>query len=437
MLSEAQWRDIYNLFNPAEKLAGERLAFFIERDGSQTKKIARTLNFSKNDEKLLFVGQRGSGKSTELRYLVSLLNDDFFNVILDIEELTNIFTVNHVELLYVMGIGAFAATKAQGYDLDEKYIKDLAACLETLVKEQTENQDYKLDISGILATLGSAASAAAGSITGASFIAVANMFKNMKMGLGLNSKAIRKLEVKPQISHTIAALDRLLKAVQDITQKKPFLIIDGLDRIEFTQARLIFAESHILTTPQCALAYVVPAHLFHSSYMSMARQQFNSDIQLPNIKLKDRHSRERYQPGYDMLIEVVNKRLQSVQLTVEDVFEPEALDLLIEKSGGLMREFIKLVQDTVVQASLSDQPRANREHAQEIVDDLRRKYMAALNKANLQELVSLYNTGILTGDDISNELLQNLYILTQSNRDLWYEVHPIIADIVEDYAKQA
>jgi hypothetical protein len=427
MTAAPDWAKFYNLFNPMEKLEGERLSLFVERLGSKTKHTVATLRFSEDYEKVLLVGQRGSGKSTELRYLSSELGDDFFRVIIDIEEMTDIFTVNHVEILYIIGVSVFAAAKAQGFNPDEKRLLNLGQGLETLVREQTEDKSFKLDLPNIMETLTKAAAAV---VPGSAMISVAPIFKGMKLGLGVDKKEVRRIEIKPQITKIGESLNELIADVVAVTRRKLFVVVDGLDRVEYSQARAIFAESKILTMPNCKMIYVVPAQLYHSPKMSLTRQHFHKEVMLPNIKLHAQNSKDPFEPGYEVMRKITQERLEEAELDYTTLFEPGVLDRLIKNSGGLLREFIRLVREAGLNASIDNAAAISETHAHDAIAEIRRHYMAGLSEESVRELEFLERSGLPSGNEVSNNLLQNLYILTQSNDDLWYEIHPVLADYI-------
>lgn len=53
---------------------------------------------------MLVTGHRGSGKSSELARLAEAMAPDFFVVWLDVEKNTDIFSVNHIEVLFLLGV---------------------------------------------------------------------------------------------------------------------------------------------------------------------------------------------------------------------------------------------------------------------------------------------------------------------------------------------
>ncbi|MCP4351611.1 MAG: hypothetical protein GY795_39605 [Desulfobacterales bacterium] len=84
-----------------------------------------------------------------------------------------------------------------------------------------------------------------------------------------------------------------------------------------------------------------------------------------------------------------------------------------------MREFIRLVQIAVLHTSTGNVGRVELASAEAAVDALRRDYIAGITDPLVKELVTLTETGLPTGTDDGNMLLQNLYILCLSNRTLF------------------
>src|SRR5947209_995313 len=91
---------------------------------------------------------------------------------------------------------------------------------------------------------------------------------------------------------------------------------------------------------------------------------------LPNIKLfEKRTDQQRYDNGYETMRMVVARRLHSLGLLSDDLFEDGVLDRLILKSGGVVRWLIWLVQDACTAAELMSLERVSNEAAQTAIDD--------------------------------------------------------------------
>lgn len=429
MLTVRDWRKVYGLFDPMQKLEGSTLRFFVPRDPAQIDKVATEFRFAARPLHALLVGQRGTGKSSELRYLAELLKDDFLAVIIDVDELADLFNVNHVEVLYLIGTSVFAAAGIAGKALDAKLLTDLYASIQTLVRSNTEDKKFEVPVKEILASIaGEVAAAAVGGLAGAVLVSAAKIFKDLKFNLGVSDQVVRKMEVKPQISEIARCLNHVIQAAEKALDRKLLVIVDGLDRVDIAQGRQIFAESQVLDQPECHLIYVIPAHLYYSPYLNQAKQIFTRVFPLANVKL---HARDgtRADPGHRIMEAVVDRRLDAAGLARAAVFDPDALEQLVDMSGGMMREFVRLVQSAVVNASSTAGP-VGKAHAQAAIDALRRDYMAGVTPALLEELFHVLDKQLPSGSELGNVALQNHYIVTQTNADIWYEVHPVIASTV-------
>jgi hypothetical protein len=424
------WKQIYNLFDPMQKLDAKTLTRFVPRDGDQIETIATDLRFADGPHHALVVGQRGTGKSSELRVLAHQLLSEFFVIVVDVDEQSDIFNVNHVEVLYLLGTAIFAAARVRGLTVPDSLLEALTGSIQTLVRTRTDSKDYAVPVKEIFAAIATAAAAATDPSLGAAVLhSAATIFKDLKFNLGISDNAVSRLEVKPQIANISAALNQIVDAVRRASDRPLLVIVDGLDRVEFTQGRQIFAESQLLDAPACHMLYVIPAHLYYSPHLSAARQVFGQVYPLPNVKLRGRNG-EPSPRGYELMRQVIDRRLQEVGCRRDDVFTPEALDLLIENSGGMMREFMRLTQNAVRDTVIHQHLRVERDDAEGVVDALRRDLAAGITVPLMAELVGVLQQGKPSGTELSNLALQNQYVLCQANKDIWYEVHPVLASLV-------
>jgi len=425
-----EWKRVYGLFDPLKKLEGDSLRFFVARDRKQLDTIATEFRIALTPLHALMVGQRGTGKSSELRYLGRQLEADFLTVIIDVDELTDLFNVNHVEVLYVIGTSVFAAATVAGSALPESLLRDLYVSIQTLVRTNTEDKKFELPVKDVLTSIAAGVAAAAtGGLLGAIIVSASQIFKDVKFNLGVSDQVVRKMEVKPQISEISRCINRIVEETEKASGRSLFVVVDGLDRVDAAQGRQIFAESQVLDQPACHLVYVIPAHLYYSPYLNQAKQIFGKVYPLANVKL---HTKEGapWPAGWAIMRAVVDQRLAAVPLKRDDVFDRASLDLLIEMSGGLMREFVRLVQNASLNALVAKAPRVAVVHAREAVDALQRDYMAGVTPALLDELFHVMEKGLPSGSETGNLALQNHYVLTQTNQEIWYEVHPVIASTV-------
>ena len=108
---------------------------------------------------------------------------------------------------------------------------------------------------------------------------------------------------------------------------------------------------------------------------------------LPNIKLYEKNKdAQRYEPGYAMMREVVRRRLRALTLAPDDIFEPDVLDLLILKSGGILRWLIGLVADASKAAEHAGLDQLNRTAAQQAIANRAARLASRLTRETVDEL---------------------------------------------------
>lgn len=90
-------------FNPAEQLRGQLLRnWFIQRPQTSRQALRVILESEQRPVKLLFVGHRGSGKSTELNKLTEESADSFVTISFDLLEITGRTTPTYEDLMLTM-----------------------------------------------------------------------------------------------------------------------------------------------------------------------------------------------------------------------------------------------------------------------------------------------------------------------------------------------
>ncbi len=328
-----------------------------------------------------------------------------------------------------MGAAVYKVAQAElGRTPDEARFQALVNGLNTLVQTHTENEDFRLDVGDLLANLivflstvmvGPAVAAAAQAAT--------QLIRPCRFVSGTDTQVVRKLEVQPKIKEMVRHLNGIIEDVQTKANRPPMLIVDGLDKVRFDVAALNFAENKFLAEPECRVLYTAPMVVHYSPRFAGVRRHF-AVFDFPNIKLHERDDPDqRSRQGYTTMREVVHRRLTWLGLEPDEVITRQALDLLIQKSGGLMRDLIRLVQDSAVKAEVAGQDRIDKTTAEETIADLRRLYEAQLNPKYEAELERVRQTHRLTGTPECDELLYGNFVLSFVNRDIWFDVHSILS----------
>ncbi|NEQ11650.1 MAG: hypothetical protein F6K37_38985, partial [Moorea sp. SIO4E2] len=124
-----------------------------------------------------------------------------------------------------------------------------------------------------------------------------------------------------------------------------------------------------------------------------------------------------------------------------DLFTPDALELLSEKSGGVIRDLIRLARGACQVALKKKKEYVDTTIAKEAIQEERKAY--TINDYHFPELATVHETGRLTTNThhlpkqgefvICNELLQNKYVLGYYGESIWFDVHPMIIEDLEQW----
>ena len=436
----AFWTPIYNAFNPWEALHPEQMAaWYVARPHSPLEALAAELSPDRGTQRVLLLGHRSSGKSTEMVKLATELarRFDYLVVRIDLEQNLDPGKVNPIEVLFLLGAAVY---KIALQELERKPAKALfdrlVENLETLVREHTESRTFAVDKKSLLDNLICfGAGLVAGPAAAGAMKAVTSLVP-IKFASGTNIQVARKLEVQPQVREILATLNAIIADVQDKGQRPVFLIVDGLDRVpNMEMARYVFAENvEWLDSPICNVLYTAPIMLYYSPIFGHVRSNFDARP-FPNVKVHWPHQLDRPgaldEDGYGVMRAVVHRRLrQPLGLDPEQVIAPQALDHLIEMSGGVMRDLVRLVREATVKAELAGRRQIDMEIANQTVLSMRRDYKASLNVVYRQELAQVLETHEVTGSEKCDELLLGNYVLSYVNDGIWFDVHSVIMSLL-------
>jgi hypothetical protein len=113
---------------------------------------------------------------------------------------------------------------------------------------------------------------------------------------------------------------------------------------------------------------------------------------------------------------------------------PEAVDLLVEQCGGLLKELIRLARDGVLRARRvrGERGPVERDDIAYAARQVRNTYRGSLTEAQYRELWRLYTGGLFVNSELTQELLHNLSMLGYDGGDAWWAVHPIVRPLLEE-----
>ncbi len=382
------------------------------------------------DSVQLLSGYRGSGKSTELKRLRSLLHDSGYLVVLiDIEE--------HLDLHTPVDITDFllALCGALGEALEDDSLLGRNTSKESpwdrfvnWLKSEVELPEITADVPVGATTLGLKAE-----------LRTNPTFRHQIQERLSRSLSVFNAKVRAFVSESVRALQ------QEYGDAPLVMLIDSIEHARGTRAneadihasleRLFAQHDDKLKLPYVHVIYTVPPWLRIRSPGLGAR--YNGLYTLPEQKVhvytpEESASPQPYLPGLALLERVVRKRIDPDHL----LGSQESLNRLLLVSGGHLRDLIRLLRAVVLQArtlpaSEKDTTAAiERTRAEFLpIADQDALWLAKIARTRKASLGTQGSVG-----DLSRFFDTHLVLCYLNGRE-WFDVHPLVRDIVLEQAE--
>jgi hypothetical protein len=409
--------EVIRLFDPRKPLQGNALdSFYIDRPGNPLQRMLiylQGLGLNNHPVKLLFTGHVGSGKSTELNKLATHLQNQFFIVNLDVRQSLNLSDLTYVDVL--LGLTTALFRRATEETVLAKAPAQIAAGVWEDVSLFIEKTIFGLIR---LPTPKSEASLSA------KVNLLAAEFEARFSQESMTRQAVRE-QMESRVAELVDKLNFVARQVRDQYKRPVLFFIENTDKPDLKRARQLFVDhTHTLTNFQAAAIYTFPVGLRYSPDFTLVKDHFDHDFVLPNIKVSERDGREVDQ-GLACLREAVRKRADL------DLFDPEALDVMVRASGGLVRTLIRMIQSAAVYALSQDHEQITPESAQAAIAEEKADYIAALSADDYKVLAARMHDKELSSDEGVQRLLQSRALMEYNGKP-WCDVHPIIQDLVHE-----
>lgn len=386
-------------------------------------------------ETLFVSGQSGTGKTTALRFLPDAeLNAAFYIRFIDMHLYLDDGDTDIIDFMLLLGYDL-----VKDHDnLKFKYIEELVKIHEVnegsreVVKETTGSD--KLEAGGGAKT--SVGFSWAGLIKGD-----VNFFANYKKEKIFKQTTREVFKVKK--SKLVELINKLIldfieHNVKD--NKQLLLIIDGPDRLrDVPGINSIFKDSFSdLTSLKCKKIIVIPPHLHTDKfpfYKDMTTYFFRIKLyENPIDKGKVEKERQEIAKYTAQMKEVVAKRIKPGKKLIED----NALEMAIEFSGGILRQFLTILHEAAAKARLQKASTISVKEVEETIEKFGNTRSGSIIMTS--KMPMLYNI-MNCKFDINNEgtdfidLFLSEMIIPCTNGIVWYEVNPLVRKTVEIYGR--
>jgi len=422
--------EVIDVFTPAP-LNNDNWNFWQDTDEVRETVVIPTIieklkqSVTKKPIKILFCGHRGCGKSTELNRISRKMKNQFEIVSESIERYP-LHAIDHRLVLYFCAEILLETAERIELDLQDREKDTLLGWFDEKSIQDVREQGYNVDVH-----------------TGAG-IKILNLIK-----AGFSGKIFRASETREQsLKFVLDRMDRYMdglfvisEKIRQKTKKPLLLIIENLDKINnLEQGRKIFIEnSKIFGNLPFHAIFTFPIGLWLDPKSNLTADYDNPEI-LPMIPVNPPPSiieqgEQKAEKGRDCLRSLFYKRVEQS----EDLIDSEPLDLLIVKSGGVLRDFSYLIRESCILAQITKSDKIQKNHVEMILNKLQQQYETFLGEfeefkvSDILDQINQFRKGPLVGADhteIFKHLLQNLCIL-EYNGERWHDLHPLIRNYME------
>lgn len=429
-----QWRELYDRFDPEEPATQANRA---QRPHSPVAAVARRLDKQLAEDRVLLVGTRGNGKTTELLRLADERSAREFVVFLDlvrhfdevVADLPALEKIRAWEVCFLAGVAVWrAAEEALGHRWPQERARQLTEAWQR-ARDASRDGSHdeagtKLDIAKLAQTMIIAASPAAGAVDlGLKLLHSALGDVNAKWTLPIGSGARPLPDQHGAMQALLACVNQIIADVQTDYHRRVLLVIDGLDRVDDEHVRSLFVDSQMLARFACPTVLCAP-NLRHN--MHAATLRFRCEV-LVNEPVLDHADPTREGPGIAFFRDVFAQRVRGLDLG------PGPADALLNRlaycSGGQVRMFIKLVRGAAEAALLAEAPALTAEHVDAALREQRRLLEMGLHRGHTELLQQVADDPKhrLPDSDRVWDLLAKLRLLPYPNDSEWYYPHPLLS----------
>ena len=392
-------------------------------DGDPIAKLATQILWRDAPGVNLLSGQRGSGKSTELRRLKKALEANGCTVFLcDMRDYMNLTQPVEISDFFISLMGALSTAVADTCGQDPakmSYWDRLVGFLNTEVRFQ----DIKID-----ATVGITAS-----------LKDDPDFKK-RLQEGLRGHVARLVKQAHDFAAEAVALVR--RHVGD-PDRKVVLLVDSVEQIRGVGSKaedvyrsvvnLFSGHADKLFLPSLEVVYTIPPYLTPLAPHTERYLGGGPIYTLPSVHIRQRTGQGDAK-GLRIMEQIVARRCAEWSR----VFNGDQLRCLALASGGDLRDFFRLIRDCLVTATTVQDPVFP--IADAIVDaaknHLRRNMLPIADEDVewLRRIAASHEPELRANKDLPRlaHFFDSSLVLNYRNGDDWYDVHPLLAEVIAD-----
>lgn len=372
------------------------------------------------DGKIIFTGHRGCGKSTLLAEFSRRLRDRYFVVLFSISDTIEMSDVNHVNILFAIALNLMYEAEARRVEIPQSTKDTLYKWFATRTKTEEVNIEAETSIGF-------------------------NLLKLLSNKLKADA-AVRyeiKQEFERKISELVEQINIIASVIKLSLRKEILVIIDDLDKLDLERVNDIYKDNiKALCLPNFRIIYTIPIAVLRDKFLRPLIETETNDqvVVMPVLKLFEQgqsrqiDAKPRAQ-ARDVLCHILQKRISS------NLLEEKIAEKIVFNSGGVLRELVRIANECcriclrLIRRKPGQAIVIDEQILDTAVNNIRNDFAVPLGKIDYAILQTTYEN--FMPDDPRDpeflDLFHGLYILEYRNRKNWYDVHPIVVDLLREH----
>jgi len=400
-----------------EPLENESLIFYIDTlkirsssVGSRIERLKYDCKSPNNAYSHLLLGHRGCGKSTELNKLIQDLELENYPVykIKCIEEI-DIHNIDKNDILFLISDSLIKIAEKINANIPHSLSKKIYDFFDEKEIITEKIKEKEVSASGLLSL----------------FISLKGDIK-----YGTSKRKIIRERIQNGISDWLLNIKELKDIIYNKNQKLPILIFEDIDKIDEPMKAVHIFNNSIFANLQFPIVFTFPISVAFSSEFMPLKNQYKVHF-LPMIKTHAKNNQD-FTEGINIIKDIIYARAE------KNLFEDEAITLLIKKTGGCLRDVFECISDAAFRAYIGRNSNiVEIEDIEQALLVLKSDYTRMLVVDDYKKLYDIYQTKRDIEDKDTSKILDYLksQVVLEYNGEGWFDVHPLVYEFVDERLK--
>jgi Cdc6-like AAA superfamily ATPase len=222
--------------------------------------------------------------------------------------------------------------------------------------------------------------------------------------------AIIKGQAGPDLKKEVAA-----------ARQKPVLLLDSLDRLPFETFREIYSVDLSKLQQHMAIVVVGPADVMYGAAREIV-DRFDYFLRQPTYDPRRGSTMHRF------LTAILRQRADA------GLIPDESCALLVEASGGILRDLIALAQLALEEAYVTGHTLVEADDVKRAIDAFGRKHIVGLDSRELDSLLHLHRTGAfvrINDGDTSLLITRRVLEYADERGTPHFDIHPTLVPLLD------